>query len=328
MADDIRTLCAKAKQALAENQPQVARQCYFQALAQSPDDVVVHYGLATACFMLQDFNGAIYHFNEVLRLEPQKVGAYINLGAVYNQMNKPDEAIQVLRQALKLDMKRPEAYYNLGLAHRLKGQLELALQAYREALHLNPKFMDAHFNLGNTLQDLGRYAAAISHYKQCLDIDPHFEAAKHGIAQAEAAMQPAAAAVQKAAPVEVKPATKNIVDPNAPLDPNVDGPALRALHRTTIVAENTLKDVQKVLIEEVEPAIKELSKALLGGRGAPDLADRLERFEVAMNRTNALKKTWQQNMQILRELNQKLMTKNYGKKAVEAPAGQEAPRAK
>jgi tetratricopeptide (TPR) repeat protein len=306
--DDLQALCHKARQALADGNAPLARQTYFQALAQQPDNPDVHYGLATTCFMLQDFNGAIYHFNEVIRLEAHRVGAYINLGAVYNQMNRPDDALNVLRQAIKLDGKKAEAYYNLGLAYRLKGQLELAIQAYREATHLNPNLVDAFYNLANSLQDLGRHAQAAQHYKRVLAMDRHFEAARIGLQQAEQAMH------QHPAPASVAPSTTKLaatgVDMNQPLDPTGDGPALRALHRTTAVAENTVRDLHRVLEEELEPAIKELSSALLTGRSSvTELSERLERFELAMNRTRALKKTWQQNMQILRELNDKLMTR-------------------
>ncbi|MFT3881875.1 MAG: tetratricopeptide repeat protein [Gemmatales bacterium] len=94
-----------AEQALRDGNPLLARQHFFQALAMSPEAPNVHHGLATCCFLLSDLNGAVYHFQEVLRQDPTRLGAAINLGAVYNQMGRPDDALNVLRQSIKQDPK-------------------------------------------------------------------------------------------------------------------------------------------------------------------------------------------------------------------------------
>ncbi|HMP01263.1 MAG TPA: tetratricopeptide repeat protein [Gemmatales bacterium] len=303
-------LCQKARQALAEGNPQLARQCFFQALAQAPEMADIHYGLGTTCFLLGDLNGAVYHFSETIRLDSSKVGAYINLGAVYNQMGKADDALQVLRQAVKLDSKRAEAYYNLGLAYRHKGQPELAIQAYREAIHRNPRMVDTHYNLANLLQDLGRLPQALVHYREAVKLDSNFEAARVGVEQIELLVQSEQQAnAEKSSVIKRAPVTESKLDMTHPLDPRFDGPALQALHRTTIVSENTCRDLARILEDELESAIKELSSALLYNATATELADKLEKFERAMNRTRAVQKAWQQNMQKLRELNEKLLLK-------------------
>ena len=256
--------------------------------------------------MLSDLNGAAYHFNHTITLDPNRFGALINLGAVYNQMGKPDEALAILRQAIKLDPKRAESYYNMGLAYRAKGQSELAIQAYREAIHLNPQMKDTHFNLANLLQDLGRLPQALVHYKEAVKLDPHFQAAQLGVQQVEALLNPEH-------PVQVvkqgsQNKTPSAVDMNQPIDPRFEGPALQALHRTTIVSENCCREFAQVMQEELEPAIKELSSSLLySNTSAAELEERIERFEKAMNRTRALQKTWQQAMHKVTELNDQLM---------------------
>jgi tetratricopeptide (TPR) repeat protein len=309
MADEVLTLCQKARQALAENNPQLARQCYFQALAFQPDAPDVHYGLATACFLMHDFAGAIYNFEAVIRLDPNRVGAYINLGAVYNQMGRPDDALQVLRQAIKLDSAKAAAYYNLGLAYRQKNQIEQAIQAYREALHRDNRMLDAHYNLANLLQDLGRLPQALEHYKAALQINPQFEPAQVGLHQVEMTQQGSST---KLAPVfkgdgAVSTAPQggggiHTVDPAQPVDPNLDGPILGDLHRDTTSAERTTRELTAVLEQDLEPALKNLSTALLySNTSVTDWQEKLEKFQTAINRIKALQRAWQQNMQHLRE---------------------------
>jgi tetratricopeptide (TPR) repeat protein len=90
----------------------------------------IHYGLATACFLLNDLDSAAYHFKEVTRLDPLRPGAYINLGAVFNRLEEYHDAVQALRRGIQIDPHRAEGYYNLGLVYRNLGQAPLAIQAY------------------------------------------------------------------------------------------------------------------------------------------------------------------------------------------------------
>ena len=91
-AESVELLCQKAREAVEQRNPEKARQLYRQALGLRGDSPDVHYGLATACFLLNDLDSAAYHFKEVTRLDPLRPGAYINLGAVYNRFRLGDPA--------------------------------------------------------------------------------------------------------------------------------------------------------------------------------------------------------------------------------------------
>lgn len=304
-----------AELALRAGNPQLARQHFFQALAMSPEAPNVHHGLATCCFLLSDLNGAVYHFQEVLRQDPSRLGAAINLGAVYNQMGRPDDALNVLRQSIKQDPKRAEAYYNMGLAYRLKGQVELAIQSYKEALHHDGKMMDAHYNLGNLLHELGRNSQAVRCYQQALELRPDFEPAIQGMLAAQQSLQsqqhpktPVMGLNVPAGSSAVNRPLKPAIDPQQPLDPNIDGNNLAVLHRSTISSENSAREMLHVIEADLEPAIHDLSSRLLDSKADKrELMDYLEKFEVAMNKTRAVQRSWQQTMQQIRESTEKLM---------------------
>jgi tetratricopeptide (TPR) repeat protein len=248
----------------------------------------------------------------VIRLDPNRVGAYINLGAVYNQIGKPDDALQALRQAIRLDNTKAPIYYNLGLAYRQKNQIEQAIQAYRECLHRDNRMVDAHYNLANLLQDLGRLQQSSEHYKAVLSLKPDFEPAKVGLQQVETLLQASstklgklsghlkAAAAATAAPN--MPAGMNVVDPSQPVDPNLDGPVLNDLHRNTTASERTTRELTSVIEQELEPALKNLSASLLySNTSVVELNEKLEKFQAAINRIKGLQRSWQQQMQQLRE---------------------------
>src|SRR5262245_26935298 len=181
----IDALCQQAREAIAERDWGKARQSYLQALSLKSDLPDIHQGLATVCFQLRDLPSAAHHFKEVTRLDPLRAGAFINLGAVYNLLDRLDDAINALRRGIQLDSQRAEGYYNLGLVYRRKGQIDLAIHAYREALRLNPRMADAYYNLGNLYLDKEQYTQAITSYKQALQIRPNWEKALQGLAHTQ-----------------------------------------------------------------------------------------------------------------------------------------------
>src|SRR5262249_50235734 len=196
------------------------------------------------------------------------------------------------------DNRRAEADYNLGLAYRRSGQAELAVQAYREATHINPRMADAHYNLANLLLDLGRFSQAIAHYKHAMEVSPNFDKARVGLQQAEAALQAESGERPAAEPAGAKAPLINL---ERNLDPVIDGPVLTALHKTTIVSETYGRDFLKILEQDVEPAIKELSSTLLYDKASGELSDKIEHFEAAMASLQGMKKNLQLSIKKLRE---------------------------
>ena len=284
-ADNIEALCHKAREALVQRQPDKARQLYMEALAIQADSPDVHYGLATVCFQLKDLVSASHHFQEVTRLDPQRAGAFINLGAVYNLLDQLDDAIEALRRGIQLDSHRAEGYYNLALVHRRKGQLDIAIQAYREALRVNPQMADAHFNLGNVYFEKEQYGLAVNHYKQALQLRPQWDKATQGMAQAETALaQFRRAGGRKDLPdvTLANPKPQN-VDLDRPVDPVGQAEVLTNLHRATIESENCGRQYLKVVEEEIEGSIKELSACLLyQDTPVSELDAAVQKFEAAM----------------------------------------------
>jgi Tfp pilus assembly protein PilF len=284
--DKVERLCLRAQQAIAERDWDTAKQAYLMALGVRSDLPDVHYGLATVYFQLRELTSAAHHFREVTRLDPRRPGAFVNLGAILNLLSQYDEAITALRRAIQLDPQRVEAYYNLGLVHRRKGQNDLALQAYKEAIRLNPRMADAHLNIANIFLDKDQPRLAIHHYELALQIRPNWEKALDGLAEAQGKVS----GERAQAPAEVGPTAR--VGPGGnldqPLDPATHGTYLTNLHQAAIVSEETGRLLQKVLGEEIEPVIKELSCALLHASGPRSELDAcVGRFETALQHMRA-----------------------------------------
>ena len=308
-AATIEGLFLKARQAIEQRDWQTAKMMYLQALGLKSDLPDVHYGLATVYFQLRELTSAAHHFKEVTRLDPQRVGAYVNLGAVLNLLDHVDEAIVALRRSIQLDGKRVEGYYNLGLVYRRKGQTDLAIQAYREALRLNPRMADAHLNLANLLFEKELYRLAENHYQQALQLRQGWEKAIDGL---EAAREAAALQENKGTSSATLGSSGRIVTGGSVLDqtvdPTVHATLLTSLHQGTIDSMDAGRLLQQILEKEVEPAIKELSSALLytggGGGGGGDLDESVKKFEAALQHMRDTRDAVGRRIQKLRDLQQ------------------------
>jgi tetratricopeptide (TPR) repeat protein len=255
----------------------------------------VHYGLATVYFQLGELTSAAHHFREVTRLDGHRAGAFINLGAVLNLLKQYDEAVTILRRGIQLDPQRVEGYYNLGLVHKHKGQPDLAITAYKEALRLNPRMADAHLNLANMFMEKAQSRLALHHYHEALKVRPGWEKALDGLESAQEAIEAEArqADVPTIAPgAAAGPPSGRHPQPtsemDAVVDPVIHGVFLTTLHHATIASEETGRLLAKIIGEEVEPVIQELSRALLhtsGSRGELDAC--VTKFETALARMKA-----------------------------------------
>jgi Tfp pilus assembly protein PilF len=280
----IERLCLKARQAIEARDWEKAKQAYLMALGLRSDSPDIHMGLATVYFQLRELTSAAHHFREVTRLDPTRAGAYVNLGAVLNLLQELDEAIAALRRGIQLDPQRVEGYYNLGLVYRRKGQLDLSIQAYREAVRLNPRMADAYLNLGNLFVEKQQYRQAIQQYDEALKVRPNWEKALEGrdYAQAVLSGDRPAPAVEAAAQAATSRAASAELEKMA--DPNIHAVLLASLHSGADVTGDTGRAFQKVLADEMEEAIKELSSCLLyPNKALGELDGCVSRFEQALD---------------------------------------------
>ena len=297
MASDIEVLRHQAQEALAQGDYPQARQLYRQALASHGDHPDVYYGLATVNFLLNDLMGAAYHFLEVTRLDPMRAGAFVNLGAVYNRLEKYDDAIAALRKGIQLDASKAEGYYNLGVVYRARDQLDLAIQAYREATRINPRMADAHYNLANIYLEKEQFPMSIAHYRHALELRPNWEKAQRGLEAALAAQNPEEAAAAPAAPAKAQ-----ALDPNRLLDPNFHGQLLREMHQGVIDLDRQAHQLVSVLESEVEQAIRDLSNCLLfPNTPGNDLNGQIQKFNVVVGQLTQLQQLLHKNMKKVRE---------------------------
>lgn len=87
-------------------------------------------------------------WTNTVKISPKSFKAHNNLGNIYRNAGKLDEAVLELKYALSLYNDYIDAHNNLGVTYRKKGMLKEALGEYQRALQINPHYPYAHNNLG------------------------------------------------------------------------------------------------------------------------------------------------------------------------------------
>jgi tetratricopeptide (TPR) repeat protein len=98
--------------------------------------------------------------------------AHYNLGTVYSEQGRTEEAIQQYEKAVTIPPILPQAYNNLGQAFFQKKQWAEALWNYRKALSLKPDFPVVYHNLGNLYLQQGELHQAVASYQKALASQP------------------------------------------------------------------------------------------------------------------------------------------------------------
>jgi hypothetical protein len=114
-------------------------------------DIATEYFLyGRALEKMEMYGEALRLYQESLRIKPDLLDAYINLGQLNYKLGRYIDAIDAYSQALKIQPDSPDIYNKLGTVHLIRGEYTNALAAFKTAISLDPDNPSAHFNLGIT----------------------------------------------------------------------------------------------------------------------------------------------------------------------------------
>jgi len=85
-----------------------------------------------------DMHEVIKDLEEVVEKNPKNVIAHHQLGLVYRQVGRIDDAIRELEKALEIDDQSVESLINLGAVHFDRGNVDKALELNERAIRVAP----------------------------------------------------------------------------------------------------------------------------------------------------------------------------------------------
>lgn len=142
-----------------------------QRLANVPSYVITKYKQALTLMTNQEWRKAEKLFDEILVIQPQFSGAYVNKALIAIQQKNLSGANNQLDKALEVNAMNPYAYQMKGRVARLTGDFEQAEKSYLKALNIWPEYPEAQVNLAILLELYrGRLLDARKYYASYLEL--------------------------------------------------------------------------------------------------------------------------------------------------------------
>ena len=132
----------------------------------------MRFNLATGLASLGEGQSAEQEYLEAIRLRPDFAEALFNLGNLYREQQRTDEAIEYYRRSLAANARYAKPGLSLAIVYQERGELAAAVAALRGVLRHNPQHVDALFRLGSLVQQLGNGREAVELYHRVLELKP------------------------------------------------------------------------------------------------------------------------------------------------------------
>jgi tetratricopeptide (TPR) repeat protein len=152
-SEHFESLLASAQQAQARGDFQSAAQFYAEAVKVRPEIAELRANLGLMYFQSGKDEQAIEAFREAIRLKPGLFVPNLFLGLDYVKLKRFSEAIPYLKQAALLNATDIQAQLALGQAYAGSGKTRPAIASYLRAVQLAPGNADGWFHLGVSYLD-------------------------------------------------------------------------------------------------------------------------------------------------------------------------------
>ena len=162
--------------ALQTGQHREALHCLRQAVSAAPDVAAIQSNLGHACYACGDALAALAAFEKAVALDNRLGDAWINLGNVYLELGRLEQAeasyLRAIELPTELQTALPEAHTNLGKLYLKERRTQQAITELQRALSLRPQHYSALLNLGNAYKEIGQADLAIEQYQKARQVRP------------------------------------------------------------------------------------------------------------------------------------------------------------
>jgi tetratricopeptide (TPR) repeat protein len=138
-----------------------------EAIERFPDDASLHHRYGLYCLQAARYEEAISAFKQSLELDPHLTDSHNNLGIAYLELGDHAGAEREFFKVLE-DPAYPTPHLtelNLGLLYAEQGREDEAVTHLRRSVGIDPKFFKGHFHLASVLDQIGELLEAAREYE-------------------------------------------------------------------------------------------------------------------------------------------------------------------
>lgn len=131
--------------------------------------------LGRVYFEANKYQEAYDCFKKCLDIDPNYPHSYNNISVALTRLHRYDEAIKYAKQALFISKDSPQSYNNLGVTYMRADMPDESLASYAKAIELMPDYAEAYYNRGVAYKQLNRLDDAIDSYRKAMEIKPSYK---------------------------------------------------------------------------------------------------------------------------------------------------------
>ena len=145
---------------------------YLATARYSPQSPRAHYNLGNIYLNEGRLDDAVREFKESIRIKDWDPKSHSNLGKALIGLNRIPEAVREYEIAAGLEPDRAQGLVKLGAVYGMAGRLDEAVVVLLKSIALDPGQPGAYNNLGSIYTRLERYDEAARAYRSALQINP------------------------------------------------------------------------------------------------------------------------------------------------------------
>ena len=152
-------------------QPDEAINAYKQAIRLAPDQIFAWNNLGNLCARIARNDEAMFAFRKAIECNPNDPIAWNGLANLHYKLGYMDDAIASYRRAIQSMPTLAQPWSGLGEVYAGMGRLDEAMKAYHKAIELNRQYIAPWLRLGMLYAKQERYREAAKAYQRALALD-------------------------------------------------------------------------------------------------------------------------------------------------------------
>ena len=168
------------------NQFYLAIDAFERSISLYPEGYIAPYELGSLYNEQKRYDEAEGYLLKSLKNKSDNANAYEELGAVQRRQGRSDDAIRSFNKAIQLDPEDSGPYMGLGDVYFYnKKEYQSSIEPYLKGLALEPENQVAAYNVGYSYNDVGRYADALTWLQKAVQLKPSYVEARSEIGFAQ-----------------------------------------------------------------------------------------------------------------------------------------------
>lgn len=127
------------------------------------------------------WNNDYSFWSDAIRKMPKSARAHHNIGTIYADQGKLDEAIREFKTALRSNPFDPRYRTNLAIAYVSQGNIDEAIQEFKNVIRILPNDPESHYNLGITYLKMESRDKAKQEFELALKLNPDYHQAQQAL---------------------------------------------------------------------------------------------------------------------------------------------------